>query len=123
MPTLNEMYPSKYLKAEDLRGKDGKGWREVNLTVKSCSPEEMGGEANETKWVLHFEKTEKGLVLNRTNAVTLADGYGPDSEDWLDQKIVLFVVTVGTPQGPKPGIRVRIPSAAATSFDPDEIPV
>ena len=122
MPALNDMYPSKYLKAEDLRGKDGKGWREYQLTVKNVGLEEMGGESNEKKWVLHFEKAEKGLVLNRTNAQTLADAYGDESDEWLGQKVVLFVMTVTTPQGPKPGIRIRAASNSA-QFDPDEIPV
>ena len=118
MPTINEMFPSKYLKAEDLRGKDGKGWREFNVSINSCEVEDMGGEDHEMKYVLRFAGAEKGLPLNKTNAETIAEVYGTRSEDWIGKKVILFVTTVGTPQGPKPGIRIRIP-AETTS---DEIP-
>jgi len=80
VPTLNDMFPSKYLKAEDLRGKDGKGWREFNLTISSVSSEEFESDekGKETKWVMHFRGAEKGMVLNRTNAQTISDSYGND---------------------------------------------
>lgn len=118
MPKLNDMFPSKYLKAEDLRGKDGRGWREFTLKINSVDLEDMGGENGDQKWVLHFEGAQKGLVLNRTNAQTLSDAYGPDSDYWIGEKVVLFVMTVGTPQGPKPGIRTRVPAADATTSEP-----
>lgn len=113
MPSLNDMFPSKYLKAEDLRGKDGKGWREFNLTIKSVDFEKMGHDDDssaESKWVLHFDGAEKGLPLNRVNAQTLADAYGPASELWVGERVILFVTTVSTPQGQKPGIRFRVPA-------------
>lgn len=111
MPNMNDMFPSKYLRADDLRGPNGRGWREFELAIRSVDLEEMGGEANEKKWVLHFERAEKGMVLNRTNAQSIVDAYGEDSDTWIGERVVLFVMTVNTPQGPKPGIRIRVPAA------------
>lgn len=116
MPNLNDMFPSKFLKAEDLRGKDGKGWREFKLTIFAIGLEGMGGEDDEQKWVLHFTGAQKGLVLNRTNAQTIADSFGTDSDEWIGKEVVLFVTTVNTPNGQKPGIRVRIPAAESNGL-------
>ena len=126
MPNLGEMFPSKTLKADDLKSPSGKGYRDFALTIEDIEQVEFKDEAGapEIKWVLHFKGAQKGLVLNRTNAQTIADAYGEDTESWVGEKVILYVTTVGTPTGPKPGIRVRGPSGE--TFDPeavkDEIP-
>lgn len=75
-----DMYPSKFLKAEDLQGK------RVRLTIHSVAMEELG---NETKPVASFQKTEKQLVLNRTKVSMLAELFGDESADWAGKAIVL----------------------------------
>ena len=45
----------------------------------------------EEKPVLRFGDTEKGLILNRTNAETIAGLYGSEVESWTSKRITLFV--------------------------------
>lgn len=122
MPNLNDMFPSKTLKADDLKSPTGKGYREFNLTVESLEPVDFKDDqgVTEKKWVVHFKGAQKGLVLNRTNAQTICDAYGEDTDEWIGNKIILYVTTVGTPTGPKPGIRVR--TANDETFDPEAVP-
>lgn len=126
MPNLNAMFPSKYLKADDLKSTTGKGFREFSLTITGIKPEVLtsknddGSEKKENKWVMYFKGAEKGMVVNKTNAQAISDYYGDDTDHWTGKKIILFVATVATPQGPKPGIRVRVPSEE--TFDPDTVP-
>jgi hypothetical protein len=83
---VSEAYPSKYLKCVDLDGKS------VQYTIKIAIEVLMGlpGEKQEKKPVLFFEEEPRGFVLNRTNANTIADLYGDDTDDWSGQQIVLY---------------------------------
>ncbi len=123
MPNMNDMFPSKTLKADDLKAPSGKGYREFSLTVDHLETEDFKNEdgTTEKKWLVYFKGAQKALVLNRTNAGTISDAYGDDTDSWTGEKVVLYVTTVGTPQGPKPGIRVRIPSTE--TFDPEKVDV
>jgi hypothetical protein len=44
--------------------------------------------------ILYFGGKEKGLALNKTNANTIANVFGDDTEDWRGGEIVLFETTV-----------------------------
>lgn len=99
---MSEEFPSKYLKAADLQG------REVRLTMANVEREKIG---DDFKPVLYFKGKERGLALNKTNAGTIADAYGDDSEDWFDQPIILFSVMVDFQGKVGPAIRCRVPTA------------
>ncbi len=103
---ISETYPSKYLKATDLGGQDR------TVTISACVQDELGqGSEKEIKPILHFQGREKGLVLNKTNATTIAEVYGDDTESWIGRAIVLFAMTVPFQGKLVPSIRVRIQSA------------
>ena len=99
---ISESFPSKYLKASDLQN------REVRLTMANVQMEKLG---DDEKPVLYFKAKEKGLVLNKTNANTIGDAYGDDSEDWYDQPIILFSVMTDFQGKVGPAIRCRVPTA------------
>jgi hypothetical protein len=69
------------------------------------------GEKKEKKDVIFFVGETKGLVLNRTNAETLAQALGDDSDGWHGASAVLYAVK--TPTGD--GIRIRVRSRPKTS--------
>ena len=64
----------------------------------------MMGVPREAKDVLYFIGKRKGLVLNPTNARTLAQGLGDSSNGWGGATIVLYEEE--TDMGP--GIRIRV---------------
>jgi len=99
---MSEEFPSKWLKAADLQG------REVKVIMSNCERETIG---DDQKPVLYFKGKEKGVVLNKTNAQVISDFYGDDTADWYDQPIILFSVMTEYQGRATPGLRVRIPTA------------
>lgn len=84
---VSDMFPSKYLAASDLRG------REVAVTISRIAHDSMrdpksGREIR--KPVLYFEKKKKGMVLNKTNAFAIAEILTEeDTTQWIGREIVL----------------------------------
>jgi len=96
------LYPSRYLIAAELQDRD------ITLTIESVAPEEltMQGGVTETKPVLRFAKTKKLFVLNKTNAYTIAEMYGPETDDWAGKRVTLYPTRV--PFGPDQVDAIRI---------------
>lgn len=103
MTTVGDLFPSKWLKADDVEDGD------MVLTVKELKQEKMGPDDSdgEVKPVLYFEETDKGLVLNLTNAKTIQGLYGKNIENWIGKKVALFWTEVGFKGEMKPAIRVH----------------
>ena len=83
MTTVNEAFPSKYLRAADLQN------RTIKLKMDKVIFEEVGQD-KEKKPILHFAGVEKGLVLNKTNATTIGSIHGQELEGWIGKEIELF---------------------------------
>jgi hypothetical protein len=100
MPRLNEMYPSKWMSAKDLDGQD------KVVTIRRIEEETI---AQDDKWVLYFDlrQSTKGLVLNQTNAKTIAKLYGEDSDEWIGKSITLFPTEVDFKGDQVEAIRIR----------------
>src|SRR6476659_477300 len=80
---ISDVFPSKYLKAEDLEGAS------VTVTIEEVKREEVGPK-KESKPVISFAETLKRLVLNKTNAATIAKLYGEETDEWLGKRIILY---------------------------------
>jgi hypothetical protein len=105
MVTLNDAFPSKYLKATDLVGP-------VVALIKVAELEKIKGfDGKETaKVVVYFSKKLKPLILNRTNFEAIGDICGSfDSDDFGGTRIELFTQKVSGPNGIVDGVRVRPP--------------
>src|SRR5687767_4047837 len=87
---ISEVFPTKYVAAADLKGKT------VPLTITHVTAEEMLTHDNKKvlKPVVWFERASKGLVLNRTNAVTIATLYGDDTDTWSGKRIAIYPTQV-----------------------------
>lgn len=101
MADINDLYPSKYLKAHDLRGKT------VKATINHVLVEKIG---SDTKPVLYFKGKEKGMVLNKTNAFTVSQAFGMDTDDWGGGEIEIFAAFVDFQGKQVEGLRIRLPS-------------
>jgi len=77
---LNEAFPSNYLKAADLQG------REATVKIRECKLETLG---DEKKLITYFVGKEKGLVTNKTNANRIAHYYGEDTDAWIGKEIII----------------------------------
>ena len=98
---INEAFPSKYLKASDLQGNN------VSVTIANVVTEDIG--KGEEKLIIYFHGKQKGMVLNKTNANNIAAIYGPETEDWVGQPIVIFEAMVDFQGKTVPALRVRAP--------------
>ena len=96
MSKFDDVYGGKWLKAGDLDGKSRK------LQVDSAEWQEVGKEREE-KIVVAFNGHSKNLILNATNARTLADAWGKAEVAWGGKW--LEASAVETAFGP--GVRVK----------------
>ena len=103
MMKLSDAFPSKYLKATDLSG------REPTVTIERITVEDLG---DETKPILYFVGHTKGLVLNVTNGRMLAMDYGDEMDNWINARIQLYSERVAFQGRIVEAIRVRVPADA-----------
>lgn len=115
---VSEEFPSQYIKASDLGG------REIRVTMQNVEREKIG---TDNKLVLYFKGKQKGLVLNKTNAATISDAYGDDTEDWYEQPLILFSIKTDFQGKVVDGLRCRVPTAKdnkpARRAEPQEDPI
>ena len=103
---VNQMFPSKYLSAADLQG------RQVQVIMDRVMMEQIRGEhGTEDKYVLYFQGKEKGLVLNVTNANTIAEFYGHETDEWVGRAITLYSTRVQFGNRMVDAIRINRPQA------------
>ena len=122
---VDTMFPSRFLKAGDLAGRD------VTLCIASLSFDEFDRDdgTKETRPVLWFTKTDKGFVLNKTNAKMIASLHGSDTDDWVGKHIALGTESVAFRGNVAPALRVRghVPTgngqAQEHAPEPDRVPV
>lgn len=82
---IYDQFSSNYLKAADLQG------RRIRVKVERLGQETVGQEG---KWVMYFERAKKPLILNRTNAMTIAEVWGPETDNWVGGELELFSMKV-----------------------------
>lgn len=107
MTDINEIYKSNSdnIKAEDI------GNNMWTMTIKSADVKEFKNKEGltERKIVLSFHEWDKLFPLNVTNARSIAELYGHNSNAWVNKPIMLFTMMVDFAGKPTLGIRVRAP--------------
>ena len=103
----SEMFPAKYLKVADLKG------RRLTVTIDEVLQEEVG---EDDKFVVYFKETKiKPLVLNKTNASMIEEIAGADdTDDWVGIKIGLYPTRVDFQGKRVDAIRIEVPKEART---------
>jgi hypothetical protein len=110
---VSDIYPTKYLKATDLQG------REHRVAITNVIFENVG---DDKKLVAYFTGKQKGLVLNKTNARALAKVFGDDSGGWLNKEVIIHETVVDFRGDAVPTIRVKFPPQVAPSVLAPEPP-
>ena len=112
---VNDVYQTegKHLKAEDLKGKKH---RITIVGTETVSFKGKDGGHDEEKILVMFRNRDKGLVLNKTNAMVIASQYGPETEQWAGKEITIYPTT--TSFGDKQGV----PCIRVEQFVPDADP-
>lgn len=113
MVNINDEFPSKFLKSADLHGQD------VKVKISDVRSEDIGGDR---RLIMYFAGKTRGMVLNKTNARTIADAYGDDTDQWVGADIILFSMKVDFQGRMVDGLRVRVPrqKPAPVRTDPND---
>ena len=105
MPHINDMFPKPHI-TPDLLNKP------YDLMIKTVEQKDLHpNNAQVSRWILRFEKTEKYLILNKTNASAIASLYGPNTDDWTGKRIVLYATKANIKGQVRDVIRIRGPQA------------
>jgi hypothetical protein len=117
MTSFDDIYGSKYLGAADVGGNT---LRVKIAKVELADLRQQDG-STQKKFVLLFDGQDKAMVLNKTNAMTLANAFGKNRDDWVGQRLEIYSVMTGLG---KPGLRIRPLRAQKPNQDDmgDEIP-
>jgi hypothetical protein len=106
------MFPTDFLAAPEFKGKD------VALTIKAVSVDELpvaGKSTKDKRAVVRFEETPKKLVLNKTNAKTIARLLGNETAAWVGKRVTLYPTT--TKFGPDTVDCIRVRDALPPAKD------
>lgn len=104
MPSVSELYPSKWLSKTDVQ-------QPIFATISHVAMETIKSQnGNETKPVLYFHGNLKPLILNKTGAMILESLYGSDYTTWSGKPIeVFFDPNVSFGGKITGGVRLRAP--------------
>jgi len=113
MARVSDVFGSKGLKAEDLRGQDVR----VEISSTRICRFDDGD-----KIEVQFVGKEKSLVCNRTNARTISLVVGSDDlDDWVGHPVTIYPAYVDFKGEQVLAIRVRPPQVAAASSPPPNL--
>jgi hypothetical protein len=87
MANIDDFYPSPFLRASDLKGK------EITVAIDRVEAEEFEQDGvKRTKPVVHFrDKGIKPLILNKTNSTRIATALGSkDTDTWPGRQVRLY---------------------------------
>jgi len=104
-----DVFPSRYLKAEELDEDLTVTIREV--VMETFTDRERGTDTE--KPVAYFEELEKGLIINKTNWSQIAKQHGDESDEWPGKAIVLTVMDVSAFGDVVSAIRIRSKTKSA----------
>lgn len=108
--SIGDYFPTKYLRAADIKV-------DTTVTIARIEDAIMG---DDTKPVVFFSEFEKGLVLNKTNGLHIAQLLGSEKfSEWVGKQITLCQMPVQFKGEVIQAIRVKAGSPPA-SFSPEK---
>lgn len=113
---VSEEFPSKFLKASDVP-------KPYSLKIQEVTKEQVDpNNGTDVKMVVHFAGAERGLVLNATNAKTMAAAYGDETAGWVGKPVELYAVETSYRGEAMMGLRLRVPSVSTEQTVPPAEP-
>jgi hypothetical protein len=98
---IDQCFPSTYLKPADIpQG------REAVVVIERFEAVHFD---DGDKPCIFFEGKTKGFLLNRTNANSLREAFGPITDNWIGGSIVIFATSTDYAGKRVPCLRVRVP--------------
>jgi hypothetical protein len=101
--SIKSFFPSNFLKPSDITVDEV-------VTIKEVRPELVGREREERP-VLYLREYSRDIVLNKTNAETIAAVYGDDETTWTGKRVTLFTEMVRNVSTGQMGPAIRMAAA------------
>lgn len=102
VPKISETFPSKYLKASDLQGRDHK------VIFSNVVNEKLG---EDIKPVATYKGWVKTHPMNKVVSLFVADALGDDTDGWVGKTVIIYPTTEDYKGKRFEVIRVRLPAA------------
>jgi hypothetical protein len=98
---FDDLYGSNYLAATDLK-------KPITTVIEQVEQEDFArqGEKKKMKAVLYLRGLKKPVIVNKTNALTLATAFGKDFDEWIDQRVEIKAEPTTFAGKPTKGIRL-----------------
>lgn len=87
MPNVNDLFPSRFITGQDFKG------RAVTVTIAQVCKEKgyRPGQGEKDIYVLYCERATRGIPLNRTLAIQIAEILKePETTKWAGGQVVLY---------------------------------
>jgi hypothetical protein len=118
MPTAAEMFPTRYLKAADIK-------KPVVVKIERAPVEKLKnprtGEES-TKVVLYFTGAKKCLPLNKVNFESVANVCGENSDSWPGHRIEVYPDRTTMAGKTVDCVRIRKPGETVVEKPEDTVP-
>jgi hypothetical protein len=76
--------PDRILRRQDIGGS-------VTLSIRGVSLEQLGTRTSDAGWLLHFDGTDKCLLLDPVLIRYLEQAFGADVDLWAGRRVVIWV--------------------------------
>jgi hypothetical protein len=98
---FDDLYGSNFLAATDLK-------KSITTVIEQVEQQDFArqGERKKMKAVLHLRGIKKPVIVNKTNALTLAAAFGKDFDGWIDQHVTIKAEPTTFAGKPTKGIRL-----------------
>lgn len=106
------LFPSRYVKAADLRGQTAVVWIEA---IDPRAKLTMAGGKTDHKPVVRLRGKEKEWILNKTNALAIAKVHGPNVSEWLGKPVAIMPALVEARGEKVEAIRVDVDATRAAA--------
>jgi hypothetical protein len=116
MTDFDDLYGTRFLSATEVK-------KLVTAIIERIDEESFPrpGEATRTKKVVYVRGGKKGIVLNKTNAKSLASAFGKSFQDWIGQRITIKAEPTSFAGKTTMGLRLY-PANGTTAADPPKAP-
>lgn len=83
---MSDAFPSRFMGKDDIK-------RETTLHIALVEMQNIGSAREiEEKPVIEWQEPDaKPFICNATNWETIADAYGPESDDWKGKALVIYL--------------------------------
>lgn len=117
MAHYRTFFDDRFVGSWDIEGKD------ATITIAAVKAEKLrkrDGDGTDTKLSISVRGSEKGFIVNKTNARIIAGLYGNDTDAWIGQQITLYATDVSAFGGVHRCIRVRDRRPAGRPAQPQQ---